>query len=317
MTTRDLIKRVPGAVPLVRWVRRIERGPETYPADWGYQQVDWKIADYMMYRLPGFPLDLRGPGSQQLIPKGYIACVGAAQTFGRFCQEPFPHLLSQRLRVPVVNFGFAGAGPGFFLRHPQLIQCMNDSRLVIVQVMSARSEDNALFESGGLEYLTIRSTGERMGAQLAYRGLLESGDIQWVKSIIVETRANWITSYQQLLSQIRVPVMLFWFSVREPEYLEKYDDVEGLLGRFPHLVNREMVEIVRSQCDAYVQCVTDRGLPQRLRSRFTGRPAPVPVRADLGRWWQAENRYYPSPEMHCEAADLLEAACRRFLDRGV
>jgi hypothetical protein len=203
MTTRQLIKRVPGAVPFVRWVRRIQRGRHSYPPEWGYQQVDWKIADYKLYQLPEFPFDLRGPAPQRLIQGGYITCVGAAQTFGRFCQEPFPNLLSQRLRVPVVNLGLAGAGPRFFLRDPRLIECMNDSRLVVVQVMSARSEDNELFESGGLEYLTIRSTGERIGAEPAYRGLLESGDSKLVRSLIDETRANWVASYEQLLSRVR------------------------------------------------------------------------------------------------------------------
>jgi hypothetical protein len=90
--------------------------------------------------------------------------------------------------------------------------------------------------------------------------------------------------------------------------------VEGLLGSFPHLVNRAMVETVRSRCSAYVQCVSERGLPQELMSRFTGRPAPVPQRSDLGGGLHRKNRYYPSPEMHRDAATLLEPVCRGFLD---
>jgi hypothetical protein len=314
MVARALIKRLPGVVPLVRWAARIRRGPpKDRVVDWGYQQLDWQIVDYELYRRPGFPGDLRGPAPQQLVPGGYIACVGAAQTFGRFCQDPFPHQLSQRLGIPVLNLGIAGAGPRFFLRHPQLIQWMNDSRFVIIQVMSARSEDNSVFESGGLELLTIRSTGERMGANAAYRRLLESGDIQLVTSIVAETRANWVASYEELLSRIRVPTLLFWFSTREPEYTETHDRVKGLLGKFPHLVNREMAQVVRSYCDTYVHCVTDSGLPQRLTSRFTGSPVRVHRRSDLGRGMQTVNRYYPSPEMHRHAADLLEAACRAFV----
>jgi hypothetical protein len=146
--------------------------------------------------------------------------------------------------------------------------------------------------------------------------LLESGDIHLVRTTIVETRANWLASYEQLLSRIRVPTILMWFSVREPDYIEKYDHVGDLLGEFPQLVNRKMVEVVKSHCDAYVHCVTKKGLPQTLLNRSTGRPAPVPVRSDLGRELQRKNHYYPSPEMHRDAADLLEPVCRRFLHRS-
>ena len=74
--------------------------------------------------------------------------------------------------------------------------------------MSAGNEDNELFESGGLEYLTIRSTGERIEAEPVYRGLLESGDSQLLRSVIDETRANWVASYEQLPSRVRVPTIL-------------------------------------------------------------------------------------------------------------
>jgi hypothetical protein len=72
-----------------------------------------------------------------------------------FCQYHFPHQLSQRLAIPMLNLGIAGAGPRFFLRNPQLIQKMNEAEIVVLQVMSARSEDNSLFETGGRESLTI------------------------------------------------------------------------------------------------------------------------------------------------------------------
>jgi hypothetical protein len=178
--------------------------------------------------------------------------------------------------------------------------------------MSARNEDNSLFEGGGLGSLRARSTGERILAQEAYSPLLRAGDHALVKSLVAETRETWIASYRRLLSLIQVPTLLLWLSVREPGYVENYDSVDELFGDFPHLVNEEMVETVSSDCDAYVECVSVRGRPQQLRNRFTGRPTRVVVRG--GRDW-TENPYYPTPEMHEDAAALLGPICRGLLNR--
>jgi len=326
---RQLLKRMPGAVPAVRRVRwswqRLSRHHipglrHGYPPNSDvYQAPDWWIVDYELYSPPGLPRDLqpglrlrlRGPDPGELVPGRYIACVGAAQTFGRFCREPFPALLSKDLGIATVNLGISGAGPQHFPRHPELIRLMNESALVVLQVMSARNEDNSLFEGGGLGALKNRSTGEWMRAEAAYHRLLASGDQALVTSIVGETRETWIASYERLLSLIRVPALLLWFSVREPAYTERYDSVPGLFGDFPQLVNEEMVESVASHCDAYAACVSARGRPQQLRNRFTGKPTRVVIPGD--RPW-SNNYYYPTPQMHQDAAALLAPACRRLLD---
>jgi hypothetical protein len=105
--------------------------------------------------------------------------------------------------------------------------------------------------------------------------------------------------------------LLLWLSAREPGYTEKYNSVEGLFGDFPHLVDEEMVETVASHCDAYAECVSVRGRPQQLTSRFTGKPTRVVV---PGGRPLTENSYYPSPEMHEDAAALLSPICRGLLD---
>jgi hypothetical protein len=327
---RELLKRLPGAVPAVRrarwsWQRlRLHHIPglrHGYPpsSDF-YQAPDWWIADYELYSppylphdlQPGLPLRLRGPDPGELVPGAYIACVGAAQTFGRFCQQPFPALLSKDLEIPTLNLGFGGAGPQHFPRHPELIRLINGSALAVVQVMAARNEDNSLFESGGLGALRDRSAGDWMRAEAAYGRLLASGDQALVTSIVDETRETWIASYEKLLSLIQVPTVLLWLSVREPGYVPKYDSVPGLFGEFPQLVNAEMVERVASHCDAYVECVSVRGRPQQLKNRFTDKPTRVVIPGD--RPW-AENHYYPTPEMHQDAAALLTPICQELLDR--
>jgi len=106
----------------------------------GYQERDWEIVDYQMYQHLGTGLHFRGPQPGGLKTGRYIVCVGAAQTFGCFCPKPFATLLSEALAVPVINFGYGGAGPSFFLNHEALLKEINNAACVVLQVMSARSE---------------------------------------------------------------------------------------------------------------------------------------------------------------------------------
>jgi hypothetical protein len=248
---RQVVKRVPGAVALVRRARWWRQRMRWYhlpglrhgypPTDHFYQSPDWWIVNYELYSppalprdlYPGLPVMLRGPAPDALAPGGFVACVGAAQTFGRFCEKPFAALLSEDLGLPTVNLGFGGANPQLFVRQPKLLGLMNKSALVVLQVMSARNEDNSLFEGGGFGSLRSRATGEQLRAEEAYELLLASRDRELVTSVVRETRRSWVASYQRLVSSIEVPIVLLWLSVRAPEYNEEYGSVEGLFGDFP------------------------------------------------------------------------------------
>jgi hypothetical protein len=278
-----------------------------------YQERDWEIVDYQLYELPGTGLSFRGPNPGDLRESEYFVCLGAAQTFGCFATRPFPVLLQERLGMPVLNLGYAGAGPEFFFGNGALMAYINRARFAVVQVMSGRSESNSLFDSGGLELLTRRSDGARIGADAAYRELLEDGGEAVVRRVVEETRANWVASCRRLLGDIKVPTLLFWFSKRSPSYGIGYDNLFSMFSSFPQLVDDRMVAQVRPLADDYVECVTQRGIPQRLISRFTGEPVVLsPPRKDLSKEGQTHNLYYPSPEMHEDAADCLGDACSRL-----
>jgi hypothetical protein len=277
-----------------------------------YQERDYEIIDYELYQLPGTNYRIRGPQPETLDPGEYFTCVGAAQTFGCFTEKPYPVLLSDALGLSPLNLGFAGAGPRYFLHHRNLLNYVNRGRFAVIQVMSGRSEDNSLFDTGGLELLTRRSDGRQIGAQPAWEELLATESHERVQAIVAETRDNWVNSYRALLAEIRVPTIVFWFSIRPPDYEEDYSsDIYRFFGEFPQLVNRPMIERIKDLGDEYVECISERGLPQPLVSRFTGEPVSVAHRADLGGRWKAFNPYYPAPEMHEDAAAALIDACRR------
>lgn len=303
----------------------------------GYQARDREIIDYQMYQLPDTQLYFRGKPIGKLQPQEYFACIGAAQTFGCFCPEPFPSLLEKQLELPTLNLGYGGAGPYFYLKHPKLLSYLNQAKFVIVQVMSGRSESNSLFESGGLEFLTRRSDGAKLGAQTAYESVIEANylwqkapfakryirklvkfySIPQTKKLVAQTRRNWVENYQTLLEKITVPKILFWFSKRSPHYQEKYGSVNALFNEFPQMVNSAMIAEIKPYCDDYVECISDRGSPQPLVSRFTGQPTtvnPAADRQDLGGSVWSHNLYYPSPEMHQDGAKLLAESTKKFLN---
>jgi hypothetical protein len=277
-----------------------------------YRQRDRHLIDYQTYQLDGAREEFRGP---PVTGDAYVACVGASQTFGRFVQAPFPNLIARALGIEVLNLGRGGAGPTFPLGNPLLLERINHARAAVVQVFSARSQSNSLFQvlDHGM-FGRGRGNPQPISAADFYTALLQE-DEQLARQIVAETRANYVQSMTELLDAITVPKVLFWFSVRAPEYREQWRlPIHRLFGDFPQLVNREMVDQLRSHSDRYVECVSRRGLPQPLPGPIlSGAPGtpPLPPGAEA----KTENRYYPSPEMHEEAAALLIPEVRALLDR--
>jgi hypothetical protein len=283
------------------------------PRSLGYQLRDQHIIDYQMFRLAD-DLWVRGP-KPPLDPGSFFVCIGAAQTLGRFCERPYPSLLSQDLELPVLNLGAAGAGPLFFLPRSELLEYVNRARMAIVQVMSGRSEKNSVFDSIGTGFLTRRSDSSKLAAEPAYRELLETSTEEAARRVVAETRSNWLGHFRELLAKIEVPTILFWFSRRPPAYREDYSAVQKLFGAYPQLVNAAMVAELKPEADDYVECVSSRGFPQPLFDRTSGAPTTVVGPAPLGSKVHTHNSYYPSPEMHEDAAAALREPVRSILER--
>ena len=287
----------------------------------GYQERDKHIVDYRMYELPGvapYPGSgrFRGP---PVVGSRYIACLGAAQTFGCFCAEPYPVLLSKVLGIQTLNLGYGGAGPTFHNSNPRLLGYINDAKVAIVQMMSARSQSNSLFRTRSHARDGIRvSDGAVVTAERFYHDLALSQPDR-LADIVEETRENYVQNMLRLLRDITPPKILFWFSVRHPEYTASYRlPLARIFGGFPQLVNRPMVDRLRVAADRYVECVTSRGLPQQLLDR-RGRPTSVVLQDDSGAYTIADdhNRYYPSPEMHMDGATALTESCDQLVGNEV
>ncbi|MBI5853553.1 MAG: hypothetical protein HZB39_21295 [Planctomycetes bacterium] len=304
----------------------------------GYQRRDRDVVDYALWRATPDGEDLRGPPPPSLAPKSYFACVGAAQTFGCFVERPWPALLAARIGLPALNLGVAGAGPRLFLE-PRWGPLLDAAAFVVFQVMSGRSADCSRFSSGGRERLTIRADGRTLGADQAWGEALFADVARWrnplvrgvlnrvharfgrrdLRRLVEETQADWVASFRALLDATRAPKLVLWFGKRAPRHRPRFHSVPALFGEFPQLVDERMLDAITARADGLVTCVTSRGSPQPLRDKKTGAPVVVrPVDAGSGedpRVVWTHNAYYPSPEMHEDAAEALVAPCHALRSR--
>lgn len=281
-----------------------------------YQTHDFELCDYELYRLPGIRPMLRGPGPPNLSNlERMMSFLGAAQTFGVMCRHPFPALVGSMLGREVLNLGIGGAGPRSFLApaRRQILDYVNRSQVCVVQVMSARGEDNRLLvnPAGGrrIRFRTDTVGARRRTPEELYAEIIRNHDSATVLQLVNETRANWIESYRALAAEIHPPKILLWISTRPPEYDLSPSSVPGLFGGFPQMVNAEMLASIAPWFDRVAVVSSNEGMPAPLWSRFTG----LPILIKRGDVTFTSNNYYPSQQLHMRAAQALEPLLRACL----
>jgi hypothetical protein len=271
-------------------------------------------------RVGGFDYDLWhpfGPARESFrgppidLDKPFVAFIGAAQMLGRFVDKPVSALLGDKLGLPVLNLAVGAAGPRHFDK-PHYLDAINRAEAVVVQVLSGRSVSCSLFDNSrdGKHTGTTPLLPNRVRADDFLARAAETLSPDEFARILAEMRADYVERFLALLDKITPPRLLFWFASRGPgDEGDFATPAEALESRFPHLVDTRMVAELAARCEGYVECVSSDGLPQRL--------------------WKADkeisgarldgdtliNKYYPSPEMHREAAERLEAPLRRETGR--
>ena len=273
-----------------------------------YQKPDRAFIDYYPYKWGRLNQVYRGPKPD--FDQPYIACLGAAQTFGRYVANPFPAQLAEILGVPVANLGTAGAGPGFFLRDSMALEAASNAEVCVIQVMSARSLSNRMFQVRPKKNEQLKAVSKALSDlfphvdfetfSYAHNMLNQIAEEDPGKFIEVEKelKTAWVARTRLMLESIQTKKILFWFSERAPnEDVETKNQKTKL--KYPHYVDQAMLDAVTPFVDRVVYCISSEGLPQSLLvdgEAVLQTPFGMPVR---------ENRYYPSPEMHQQAAEVL------------
>ncbi len=296
-----------------------------------YQARDIDIIDYQMTELPGTKHLIRGP-IPDLDAGNQITFIGAAQSFGCYFEKCFANLVGQELDRPVLNLGFGGAGPGFFIDNPELIETANKGALTVVQIMSGRVQPNMFMEGKGLARVKMRRKDMNVHPHVAWADIAE-GFYAWrrlpapfkpavrfaarapLALALAQSRKGYVAAYQEMLRQITTPTILLWISQRTPEYPRKPIPTEDLMGDYPQLVSRDWITPIEGHANSYVEVVSSRGMPITLRDK-KGDPITIDMGLDSALYEGvkiSKDKYYPSEEMHADAADALIPVARKIL----
>jgi hypothetical protein len=273
-----------------------------------YQKPDKAFINYDVYKWGRLSQIYRGPKPN--LDQPYIACLGAAQTFGRYATHPWPSMLEQALKTPCANFGTGGAGPGFFLRDSMVLEAASSAEVCVIQVMSARSLSNRLFQVKPKRNAQIKAVSKALSDlfphvdfetfSYAHNMLnkISEQDPQKFLEVETELKTAWVARTRLLLESIHTKKILLWFSERAPDETTRHRPNKSML-KYPHYVDQEMLDAVAPFVDKIVYCTSSDGLPQSLLvdgEPVLQSPFGMPIR---------ENRYYPSPAMHQQAAEAL------------
>ena len=283
-----------------------------------YQERDAGFIDYKPYLICDKPkFFVRGPELDpgDLEKGNYFSVVGNAETVGAHAERPYGTILSQRLGTPCLNLAKGGVCITFYNQpeKQKVIDYINKGKFLILTFMSGRQISTSLFETRkGSSHCVYNN--EKMEVEHAWRLILEEywDREDFLENLAAEVRRSYVTEYLRFLEKIRVPVILFYFSQREPKYSfnREMKSIYSLWSNFPQLVDDTTVEKILKESNAvYAKCVSARGIPYTLKDS-TGKEKPLwhPLKKEF----QLYHRLYPSPEMHEDGADVLEPLCRNM-----
>lgn len=204
--------------------------------------------DLIFYRFGRAQQVFRAPRPDLRRP--YCAFIGGSETFGKHVRVPFPALLQDRTGIPAANFGTPGAGPGFFLSDPAVLQVANAAELTVVQVMSPAAVSNRMYSVYPRRNTRLYAASETLRMlypEVDFKGFrfvrwmlwnLERIDPARFAIVLAEIHSAWLARTAELLGALEGHKILLW--IHHPA-LEKSlpPQARSLLRRFVE----EVVEI--------------------------------------------------------------------------
>lgn len=289
------------------------RLPDSLTVD--YAPLHNEIIDYDFYGLDDMPrMRFRGPRfDPRAADKGsFFTSLGSAHTLGVLSPVTYTQILAGKLGMPGWNVGAGGISAAFYNAHPAIIDRANRGRFAIVQVTAARLASNDRIQTTPAAQTVFDSRhGDMVEPEMAW-ARIEKEEPEKLDSYIAQSRASWARDHEELLRALTVPTVLLWFAARPIDAGGASIRQVGSTAAtaFPQYIDRTDVQKIRDRADALAVCVTSRGSGYPLISRFTGKH--VTVRYPTVNLVEDRNNYYPSPEMHEDAALQLLPVARKW-----
>ena len=225
--------------------------------------------------------------SRELVDEN-IFCLGAAQTVGRFENEPFSEILGNKISTNVMNLGKSGAGYEFFLQDDIINLINTKGKLCVLQILSGRSIstsyfdlynknnlDNEIINYNASLFLTekAKSIGlvefdkqnEDMIKLIKYKKSIEnlpSNHSELVVPVFIknesfknrrklfdEMMTNYIIKFDELMEKIKIPIILLY--IGKEDYVGKKNIKENNYenyGSWPSIIGQTEVEYMKSKC---------------------------------------------------------------------
>ncbi len=214
----------------------------------GYGIAVENVGEVDLYRFGRSNQVFRGP--KPSLKKPYIAFIGGSEPFGKFVSVPFPKLVQRGINQACVNWGTPGAGPGFFLKDPIILEACSNSSVCVIQVMDAAPLSNRMYSVFPRRNMRLRGVSDVLKAlypQINFdnfkyvRGMLrklKDADSKAYDVVVAEQRSAWIARMLELLEDIETQKILLWLAP---------DDTKN------SLVNDEMIDVVSSHVDRLVK----------------------------------------------------------------
>jgi hypothetical protein len=199
-----------------------------------------------------------------------ITCIGSAHTFGRYIQYPYPYLLQAN------NLGFGGIGCYDVLYDKELIDLINQSKIVIVQVLALRSTPTTIFPT--------KFGKNGLNGEFVEQFVQKNKDNhELMEKYIYEIRESYLNGYKQLLESIKPKKILLYFSNCQPR---DHFDINDIFGNFPGPITKQIIQKLAELCDDYVFCQQEG--TNMVSSKL-------------------EDYYYPNKMSHQKAFQLLKS----------
>ncbi|MEY8841801.1 DUF6473 family protein, partial [Cribrihabitans sp. XS_ASV171] len=220
----------------------------------GAAAPEGEICHYGASKLP-----VRGPVRALTAP--YLACLGGAETFGRFVPRPFVARLESRLELPCVNLGVVGLGLDTLLNDPELLRIASTAELAVLQLPGAAGLSNRLYRVHPRRNDRFVAASDRLAALYPEVDFTEYhfvrhllGDLATLcparfEQVRKELSTAWCARMGQVIDRLQGKLVLLWLRYTGELVAEQ----GGSLGPDPCLVTPDMVQSVAPRAMALLE----------------------------------------------------------------
>ncbi|MEX0280200.1 MAG: DUF6473 family protein [Arenibacterium sp.] len=245
------------------------------------------------------PQKCRGPKRER--HKYEIALLGGSETFGKYVDRPFAHILEDISGEVCVNLGCCDLGLDALMADEDLLQVADRAQHVVIQVLSATHLTNPFYRvhpRRNDRFLEPTQTLRELFPEVDFTHFhfarhllaeLQSRSPKRFEKVVEALQLIWLRKMGALTERFNGRVTLLWLQYSTPA------TGKGAIGPHSQLINRRMIDELRPRVSGVVD-VTLRpaGVAGELGYKESG-PSSLPAAAHM-----------PGQASHYEVAEVLQ-----------